>query len=74
MAANAVVTNFNSEVPQGNIYTHMKFERDRFNVAYFSSKCSRRQGLWAADAAAMLKKTIISPNTLFGDIINLCDI
>ena len=44
------VSNFNSKVPQGGIYPHIKFERDRLNIL----ECSRRLGL-RADAAAMLK-------------------
>ena len=37
LAANAVVlvpgvSNFNSKVPQGDIYPHIKFERDRLNI------------------------------------------
>ena len=58
------VSNFNSKEPQGGIYPHIKFERDRLNtfrVRVFTS--SRRT---AAEAAAMLKP---SPNTSFGDII-----
>ena len=50
------VSNFNSKVPQGGIYPHIKFERDRLNI-FRVKECSRRQGL---RAAAMLK-TIISP-------------
>ena len=26
------VSNFNSKVPQGGIYPHIKFERDRLNI------------------------------------------
>ena len=49
------VSNFNRKVPQGGIYPHLKFERDRLNSCRV--ECSRRQGLRAADAAAaaMLK-------------------
>ena len=47
------VSNFNSKLPQGGIYPHIKFERDRLNICL---ECSRRLGLRAdADAAAMLK-------------------
>ena len=45
-------SNFNSKVPQGGIYPHIK----------------RRQGLRAECGDA---KTIVSPNTSFGDIINI---
>ena len=58
------VSNFNSKVPQGGIYPHIKFERDRLNifrVRVFTS--SGTTGGRGGDA-----KTIISPNTSFGDI------
>ena len=73
------VSNFNSKVPQGGIYPHIKFERNRLNICrvrVFASSgstgggCGRGQG--GGDA-----KTIISPNTSFGDIIKSlqnCDI
>ena len=59
------VSHFNSEVPQGGIYPHMKFERDRLNifrVRGFTSSGSIG-GRGRGDA-----RTIISPNTSFGDI------
>ena len=59
------VSNFNNKVPQGGIYPHIKFERDRLNifrVRVFTSSGST--GGSGGDA-----KTIISPNTSFGDII-----
>ena len=66
------VSNFNSKVPQRGIYPHIKFERDRLNifrVRVFTSSgstgCGERGG-GNGDA-----KTIISPNTSFGDIINM---
>ena len=69
MAANAVVLVLrgyhNSKVPQGGIYPHIKFERDRLNifrVIVFISSGSMNDG--GGDA-----KTIISPNTSFGDIM-----
>ena len=65
------ISNFNSKVPQGGIYPHIKLERDRLNICrvrVFASSGStggrgrgRRRG---GDA-----KTIISPKTSFGDII-----
>ena len=61
------VSNFNSEVPQGGIYPHIKFERDRLNtfrVRVLTSSGSTGGGGCGGDA-----KTIISPNTSFGDII-----
>ena len=61
------VSNFNSKVPQGGIYPHIKFERDRLNifrVRVFTSSGSTG-GHVGGDA-----KTIISPNTSFGDIMN----
>ena len=60
-----IITNFNSNAPQGGIYPHIKFERDPLNIfrvrALTSSGSTGGRG---GDA-----KTIISPNTLFGDII-----
>ena len=60
------VSNFNSKVPQGGIYPHIKFERDRLNIfrvrVFTSSGTTGGRG--GGDA-----KTIISPNTSFGDII-----
>ena len=71
LAAKAVVlvpgevSNFNSKVPQGDIYPHITFERDKLNIfrvrVFTSSGSTRGRG----DA-----KTIISPNTSFGDLIN----
>ena len=61
------VSNFNSKVPQGGIYPYIKFERDRLNifrVRVFTSSGSTGGGGGGRDA-----KTIISPNTSFGDII-----
>ena len=58
------VSNFNSKVPQGGIYQHIKFERDRLNifrVRVLTSSGSTGGG--SGDA-----KTIISPNTTFGDV------
>ena len=60
------VSNFNSTVPQWGIYPHIKFERDRlhiFQVRVLTSSGSTG-GRHGSDA-----KTIISPNTSFGDII-----
>ena len=61
------VSNFNSKVPHGGIYPHTKFERDplnTFRVRVFTSSGST--GGRGGDA-----KTIISPNTSFGDIIRM---
>ena len=58
------VSNFNSKVLYGGIYPHIKFERDRLNICrvrVFTSSGST--GGRGGDA-----KTIISPNTSFGDI------
>ena len=63
------VSNFKSKVPQGGIYPHIKFERDRLNiflVIVFTSSGSTGGGGLGCDA-----KTIISPNTSFGDIIGI---
>ena len=63
------VSNCNSKVPQGGIYPQIKFERDTFcrlnifRVRVFTSSGSTG-GRGGGDA-----KTIISPNTSFGDII-----
>ena len=62
------VSNFNSKVPQGGIYPNIKFERDMLNifrVRVFTSSVSTGGGRGRGDA-----KTIISPNTSFGDIIS----
>ena len=66
------VSNFNSKVPQGGIYPHIKFERDRLNifrVRVFTSSGTTggRGGRGGGGGDA---KTIISPNTSFGDIIS----
>ena len=61
------VSNFNSKVPQGGIYPYITFERDRLNifrVRVFTPSGSMGGGGRGGDA-----KTIISPNTSFGDII-----
>ena len=57
------VSNFNSKVPQGGIYPHIKFERDPLNT--FRLRVLTSSGSTGGGAA----KTIISPNTSFGDII-----
>ena len=62
------VSNFNSNVPQGGIYPHIKFERDplnTFRLGVLTSSGSTGGGGRGGGAA----KTIISPNTSFGDII-----
>ena len=62
------VSNFNSKVPEGGgggIYPHIKFERDVLNMCRVRvSTSSGSTGGRGGDA-----KTIISPNTSFGDII-----
>ena len=67
------VSNFNSNVPQGGIYPHINFERDPLNIFLVrvftlsgstgGGRCGRGRGGNA--------KTIISPNTSFGDIITI---
>ena len=62
------VSNFNSKVPQGGIYPHIKFERhplNTFRLRVLTSSGSTGGGRGGGGAA----KTIISPNTSFGDII-----
>ena len=62
------VSNFNSNVPQGGIYPHINFERDPLNIfrvrVLTSSGSTGGRCGGGGDA-----KTIISPNTSFGDII-----
>ena len=63
------VSNFNSKEPEGGIYPHIKYERDRLNtfrVRVLTSSGSTGGGHGGGDA-----KTIISPNTSFGDIISI---
>ena len=65
------VSNFNSKVPQGGIYPHIKFERDplnTFRLRVLTSSGSTGGGRGGGGGAA---KTIISPNTSFGDIITI---
>ena len=52
------VSNFNSKVPQGGIYPHIKFERDMLNIFRVSAHVVRVYG-WTWRCF----KTIISPNT-----------
>ena len=64
------VSNLNSKVPQGGIYPYIKFERDTLNIVrvrVFMWSGSTGGGRGGGDA-----KTIISPNTSFGDIIIIC--
>ena len=59
------VSNFNSNVAQGGIYPHIKFERDPLNIFRVGAlMLSGSTGGRGGDA-----KIIISPNTSFGDII-----
>ena len=64
------VSNFNSKVPQGGIYPHIKFEGNRLNIfrvrVFTSSGSTGGGGRGGGNGDA---KTIISPNTSFGDII-----
>ena len=66
------VSNCNSKVPQGAIYPHIKFERDRLNifrVRVFTSSGSTGGGGRGDGGGNGDAKTIISPNTSFGDIM-----
>ena len=66
------VSNFNSKVPQGGIYPHIKFERDplnTFRLRVLTSSGSTGGGGGGGGGGAA--KTIISPNTSFGDIITV---
>ena len=71
------VSNFNCKVPQGGIYLNIKFERDRLNifrVRVFTSSGSTGgggSGCGGGRGGNGDAKTIISPNTSFGDIIML---
>ena len=65
------VSNFNSKVPQGGIYPQINLERDPliiFRVRALTSSGSTGGGGGRGGGDA---KTIISPNTSFGDIIIL---
>ena len=68
------VSNFNSKVPQGGIYPHIKFERDRLNIfrvrVFTSSGTTGGRGGRGGGGGGGDAKTIISPNTSFGDIMN----
>ena len=59
------VSNFNSNVPQGGIYPHINFERDSLNI--FRVRALTSYGSMGGRGGEA--KTIISQNTLFGDII-----
>ena len=58
------VSNLNSYVPWGGIDPHIKFERDMLNI--FRVRALTASGSTGGRGDA---KTIISPNTSFGDII-----
>ena len=59
-----ILYNFNSNVPQGGIYPHIKFERDPLFESSVQFTSSESTGGCGGDA-----KTILSPITSFGDII-----
>ena len=67
------VSNFNSKVPQGGICPHIKFERDMLNIfrvrVFTSSGSTGGRGRGGRGGRGGDAKTIISPNTSFGDII-----
>ena len=56
------VSNFKSKVPQGGIYPHIKFEINTLNIF-------RVIALTSSGSTGGRGKTIISPNTSFGDIL-----
>ena len=58
-SSNRRVSNFNSKVPQGGIYPHIKFERDRLNI--FRVRVFTSSGITGGRGGDA--KTIISPNT-----------
>ena len=53
------VLNFNSKVPQGGIYPHVKFERDRLNI--FRVRVFTSFGSTGGCGRGGDAKTIISP-------------
>ena len=59
------VSNFNSNVPSGGIYPHIKFERDTLNI--FRVRALTSSGSTGGRGGGDAKT--ISPNTSFGDII-----
>ena len=63
------VSNFRNKVPHGGIYTHIQFEKDWVNIfrvrVFTSSRSTGGRGSGRGDD----DKTIISPNTSFGDIL-----
>ena len=63
------VSNFNSNLPQGGIYPHKNFERDPLNTSRLGVLTSSGSTGGGRGGTA---KTIISPNTSFGDIIIRC--
>ena len=69
------VSNFNSKVPQGYIYPHIKFERDRVFTSSGSMGGRGGRGHGGRGRGGSRRghggdaETIISPNTSFGDII-----
>ena len=71
------VSNVKSNVPQGGIYPHINCERDPLNIfrvrALTSSGSTGGRGRGGGRGDS---KTIISPNTSFGDISNhvICNI
>ena len=60
------VSNFNSNIPQGGIYPHINFERDSLNI--FRVRALTSSGSTGGRGDGGDVKTIISPNTSFGDI------
>ena len=65
------VSNFNSNVPQGGIYPHKNFERDPLNIFRVGALTSSGSTGGGSGRGGGDAKTIISLNTLFGDIINV---
>ena len=81
MAANAVVLVIGGhhisivKYLMGGIYPHIKFERDRLNICrvrvFTSSGSTGGRGRGGRGGRGGDAKTIISPNTSYGDIITV---
>ena len=63
------VSNLNSNVPKGGIYQHINFERDSLNIFRVRALTSSGSTGGGGGRGGGDAKTIISPNTSFGDIM-----
>ena len=55
------VSNFNSKEPQGGIYPHIQFERDRLNTFRVRVFTSSRRTRTAATAVAAVAAAMLKP-------------